>query len=123
MNASGRLRSGRLAARTHRSDGLFTVNQPPMALACLGNLGFAVGDGDHLPVKKFAGTVRSHRELLLNYFRAKKQFSSGVIEGLNNKAKVTLRKAYGYRTFRIAELSLYHVLGRLPEPRLAHRFF
>jgi len=75
------------------------------------------------PMKKFARTVRSHRELLLNYFRAKKQFSSGVIEGLNNKAKVTLRKAYGYRTFRIAELSLYHVLGRLPEPKLAHRFF
>jgi transposase len=75
------------------------------------------------PVKRFARTVRSHRELLLNYFRAKKRFSSGVIEGLNNKAKVTLRKAYGYRTFRIAELSLYHVLGRLPEPKLAHRFF
>ena len=71
----------------------------------------------------YARTVRAHRELLLNYFRAKKQFSSGVIEGLNNKAKVTLRKAYGYRTFRIAELSLYHVLGRLPEPKLAHRFF
>lgn len=58
------------------------------------------------PVKKFARTVRSHRDLLLNYFKAKKQFSSGVIEGLNNKAKVTMRKAYGYRTFRIAELSL-----------------
>ena len=54
--------------------------------------------------------------MLLNYFRAKKQFSSGVIEGLNNKAKVTMRKPYGYRTFRIAELSLYHVLGKLPEP-------
>ncbi|MFN9572123.1 MAG: transposase [Betaproteobacteria bacterium] len=58
----------------------------------------------------------------LHPFKAKKQFSSGIIEGLNNKAKVTLRKAYGYRTFRIAELSLYHVLGRLPEPKLAHRF-
>ena len=75
------------------------------------------------PVKKFARTVRAHRELLLNYFRAKKQFSSGIIEGLNNKAKVTMRKAYGYRTFRIAELSLYHVLGKLPEPKLAHKFF
>jgi hypothetical protein len=41
------------------------------------------------PVKRFARTVRTHRELLLNDFRAKKQFSSGVIEGLNNKAKVT----------------------------------
>lgn len=40
-----------------------------------------------VPVKKFTGTVRAHRELLLNYFRAKKQFSSGIIEGLNNKAK------------------------------------
>ena len=75
------------------------------------------------PIKKFARTVRHHRELLLNYFRARKEFSSGIIEGLNNKAKVTMRKAYGYRTFRIAELSLYHVLGRLPEPKLAHRFF
>ncbi|MFO1291520.1 MAG: transposase [Rubrivivax sp.] len=75
------------------------------------------------PVKKFARTVRAHRDLLLNYFRARKQFSSGVIEGLNNKAKVTMRKAYGYRSFRVAELSLYHVLGKLPEPQLAHKFF
>lgn len=74
------------------------------------------------PVKKFAQTVRRHRALLLNYFRAKKQFSCGVIEGLNNKAKVTLKKADGYRTFRIAELSRYHVLGKLPEPQLAHKF-
>jgi transposase len=75
------------------------------------------------PIKKFARTVRTHRELLLNYFRARKQFSSGVIEGLNNKAKVTMRKAYGYRSFRIAELSLYHVLGKLPEPKLTHDFY
>jgi transposase len=75
------------------------------------------------PIKKFARTVRTHRELLLNYFRARKQFSSGVIEGLNNKAKVTMRKAYGYRSFRIAELSLFHVLGKLPEPKLTHDFY
>lgn len=34
-----------------------------------------------------------------------------------------MRKAYGYRTFQIAELSLYHALGKLPEPQLAHKFF
>ncbi|MGH8716991.1 MAG: ISL3 family transposase, partial [Burkholderiales bacterium] len=39
------------------------------------------------PLKRFVKTVRAHRELLLNYFRAKKEFSSGVVEGLNNKAK------------------------------------
>ena len=38
------------------------------------------------PVKQFAGTVRAHRQLLLNYFRAKRQFSSGVIEGLNRQS-------------------------------------
>jgi transposase len=75
------------------------------------------------PMKKFARTVRAHRELLLNYFRARKAFSSGVIEGLNNKAKVTMRKAYGFRTFRMTELALYHVLGKLPEPKLAHTFY
>lgn len=75
------------------------------------------------PMKKMARTVRTHRELLLNYFHARKQFSSGVIEGLNNKAKVTMRKAYGFRTFRAIELALYHVLGKLPEPKLAHSFY
>ena len=74
------------------------------------------------PVKKFARTVRNHRELLLNYFRARKEFSSGVIEGLNNKAKVTMRKAYGYRTFRIAELSLFHVLGKASRAKTRPRF-
>ncbi|WP_205744351.1 transposase [Dyella sp. M7H15-1] len=53
------------------------------------------------PMKKFAKTVRAHRELILNYFRARKQFSSGIVEGLNNKAKVTMRKAYGFRTVTI----------------------
>jgi transposase len=74
------------------------------------------------PMKKVAKTLRSHRDLILNYFRAKKQFSSGVVEGLNNKAKLSMRKAYGYRTFRAAEISLYHALGQLPEPKLTHRF-
>ena len=75
------------------------------------------------PMKKFARTLREHRELLLNYFRARKQFSSGIVEGLNNKAKVTMRKAYGFRTFRITEIALYHALGKLPEPKLTHGFY
>jgi transposase len=75
------------------------------------------------PMKKVAKTLLGHRELILNYFRAKKQFSSGVIEGLNNKAKLTMRKAYGFRTFAVIELALYHALGKLPEPNVAHRFY
>jgi transposase len=75
------------------------------------------------PMKKVAKTLRRHRGLVLNYFRARKQFSSGVVEGLNNKAKLTMRKAYGFRTFRITEIALYHALGKLPEPHLAPRFY
>jgi transposase len=74
------------------------------------------------PLKKVVRTLRAHRQLLLNYFKARKQFSSGVIEGLNNKAKVTMRKSYGFRTYRILELALYHSLGKLPEPPLTHEF-
>jgi len=29
-----------------------------------------------------------------------------------------MRKSYGFRTFRITELALYHALGKLPEPEL-----
>jgi transposase len=75
------------------------------------------------PMKKIARSMREHRELILNYFRAQKLLSSGVVEGLNNKAKVTVRKSYGFRTFRCLELALYHSLGKLPEPESTHDFF
>ncbi len=75
------------------------------------------------PMKKIARSLRTHRELILNYFRAQKMLSSGVVEGLNNKAKLTMRKAYGFRTFRTLELALYHSLGKLPEPESTHDFF
>jgi transposase len=75
------------------------------------------------PMKKIARSMREHRELILNYFRAQKLLSSGVVEGLNNKAKVTMRKSYGFRTFRCLELALYHSLGKLPEPESTHEFF
>ena len=74
------------------------------------------------PIKKFARSLREHRELILNWFRAKKQFSCGIVEGLNNKVKLTIRKAYGFSSFGCAETALYHALGKLPEPKLAHRF-
>ena len=45
------------------------------------------------PMKKVAKMLRRHRGLILNWFRAKKEFSSGIVEGLNNKAKVTTGKA------------------------------
>ena len=75
------------------------------------------------PLRKMAKMLRAPRDLILNYCKAQKQFSSGVVKGLNNKAKVTRRKSYGFRTFRITELALYHALGKLPEPELTHEFY
>ncbi|HMD83919.1 MAG TPA: ISL3 family transposase, partial [Terriglobia bacterium] len=42
--------------------------------------------------------------------------------GLNNRLKLTLRKAYGFRTFEAIEVALYHNLGELPEPEWTHKF-
>lgn len=75
------------------------------------------------PMKKVARTLRNHRELILNWFRAKGALSSGVVEGFNNKVKLTTRKSYGFRTYQAVEIALYHNLGRLPEPEFTHRFW
>ena len=75
------------------------------------------------PMKELARTLAAHRELILNYFRAKRQFNSGIVEGLNRKVNLTVRKSFGFRTVRIAKICLYHQLGELPEPKFTHRFW
>jgi len=75
------------------------------------------------PMKKEAKTIRRHKALILNWFKAKKAFSCGVVEGLNNKVKLTIRKSYGFKSLKCTEIALYHVLGDLPEPELTHRFY
>ena len=74
------------------------------------------------PMKKVARMLRGHEDLLLNWFRAKGEISSGAVEGLNNKIRVVTRRSYGFRTYDAMEMALYHTLGRLPEPESAHRF-
>jgi transposase len=74
------------------------------------------------PMKKVARTLRSHEALILNWFQAKGTMSSGVVEGLNGKVKLTMRKSYGFRTSEAIELALYHNFGKLPEPESTHRF-
>lgn len=76
------------------------------------------------PLKKFARTLREHRRELQNWFLARGKFAAGATEGFNNKARITTRKAYGFRTYEHARIALYHALGDLPVPPwLAHRFF
>lgn len=74
------------------------------------------------PMKKIAKMLRVHREPLLNWFHCRGQIALGAVEGFNNKAKVTTRKAYGFRSFNVLKIALYHTLGNLPEPKSTHRF-
>jgi transposase len=74
------------------------------------------------PMKKVARTLRKHEDLLLNWFRAEGTISAGTVEGLNNKAKLTMRKSYGFRTANGIEIALFHGLGNLPEPKFTHEF-
>lgn len=74
------------------------------------------------PIKKIARMIRSHKPLILNWFEARGQLSLGAVEGLNNKLKASIRKSYGFRTARAIKIMLYHKLGELPTPQLAHRF-
>ncbi len=72
---------------------------------------------------KVAKMLQSHKELILNYFIANKAYNSGIVEGLNRKVNLTVRKSFGFRSFEIMKTALYHQLGDLPEPEFAHRFW
>jgi transposase len=75
------------------------------------------------PMKKVAKMLKNHKPEILNWFRAKKRISAGCVEGLNNKAKTVIKKAYGYSEYKSIEMALYHNLGNLPEPKFTHRFW
>jgi transposase len=75
------------------------------------------------PMAKFAYTLLDHRELLLNWFKARGELALGAVEGMNNKARITTKLAYGFRSYDHAEIALFHRLGKLPEPEwFTHRF-
>jgi transposase len=74
------------------------------------------------PMKKIVYSLREHRDLILNWFRARGTVSAGTVEGLNNKCKLTMRKAYGFRMYETIQIALFHALGDLPEPEFTHEF-
>ncbi len=73
-------------------------------------------------MKKVARMLRTHEDLLLNWFRARGEISSGAVEGPNNKIRVITSRSYGFRTYEAMEVALYHELGCLREPESTHRY-
>jgi transposase len=74
------------------------------------------------PMKKVAKMLRNHKPMILNWFKAKGRLSSGAVEGMNLKAKLTIRKAYGFKSVKCLQVALYHTLGDLPEPLCNNKF-
>ena len=72
------------------------------------------------PMRDFAWMVRRHEDDILNYFRM--PIDNGTVEGLNNKAKLVIHRAYGFRTAKNYIRNLYHCLGDLPLPQTVHTF-
>lgn len=72
------------------------------------------------PMRDFAWMLRRHEDDILNYF--KMPIDNGTVEGLNNKAKLVIHKAYGFRTAANYIRNLYHCLGDLPLPKTVHTF-
>ena len=72
------------------------------------------------PLRDFAWMVRRHEEGILNYFKV--PISNGIVERLNNKAKVISHRAYGFRTVETYKLTLYHCMGKLPRPESSFKF-
>ena len=73
-------------------------------------------------IKNAAKMIRKHKPLILNWFKARNHLSSGVVEGLNNRIKVTVKKSYGFRTFNVLQIALFHDLAKLPIPPPTHTF-
>jgi transposase len=75
------------------------------------------------PKKKVAKTLRNHKGLILNWFRAEGKVSNGPVEGLDLKVKLAMRKTYVFRNVEIIQIALYHKLGNLPEPKICNKFY
>ena len=66
--------------------------------------------------------VYNYSGSILNYFKVKKEFNSGIVEGMNRKINLTIRKAFGFRSYKVIGVALYHQLENLPEPVFTHEF-
>ena len=58
-------------------------------------------------VIKFAATIALHRYGIINYFNYR--FTTGMVEGINNKIKLLKRQAYGFRDMEYFKLRIYNL--------------
>ncbi len=67
---------------------------------------------------KMATTLRCHRGLILNWFKARGTMLLVAVDDMNTRLKLVTRTSYGFRTYGVAEIALFHNLGDLPLQKL-----
>jgi transposase len=72
------------------------------------------------PLRDFAWMIRRHGEGILAYFDLR--IDNGIVEAMNNNAKVISHRARGYRSEKTYSLALIHGLGKLELPKNRHKF-
>lgn len=66
------------------------------------------------PFSKIAWTLKERLDQIVSCFDM--PINNSIVEGLNNKAKVIMRRSFGYRTPQVCRYALLHCLGDLPLP-------
>ncbi len=59
---------------------------------------------------------------MISWFKTKGVYSSGAVESLNRKVNLVTRKAYGFKSYEVLEIALFHTMDGLSEPKTTHRF-
>jgi transposase len=72
------------------------------------------------PMRDFAWMLRKHEDGVLAYFDAR--ISNGMVEAMNNNAKVISHRARGYRSAKTFSTLMLHCMGDLKMPDFVHRF-
>lgn len=73
------------------------------------------------PYQKFVGMIERHWDGIAAYCKPENKVSLGLVEGLNNKIRVILRSAYGYRDEDFLRLKIIaSFLPPLPENARLH---
>ncbi|OVE81269.1 ISL3 family transposase [bacterium M21] len=110
------LRTVKAYILTDEFEHFWTYNSVTWAKKFLKNWTFRTMRSKIEPMKSVARMLRKHEELILNWFRAKKEINNGITEGLNSNVKLAFRKARGFRSVDIAKVALFHQMGQLPKP-------
>lgn len=62
-------------------------------------------------VKEVANTIKRHWDGILEFIKSR--ISNGIVEGINNKIKMALKRAYGFKKFEYYKTIIYLVAGKL----------